>query len=579
MSRHRHFLSKAIAISEVLAVAALILFLTRLAFLEPTHFSGDFGNHSLYIQHQADALRTLHAPSLYLNTDFGAFYPIFAFYGGTLYVIGAAVSLLTGGSSYTAEALVYALAFAMAYGGWYWLARMVGARGWVAHAPAIVYVTAPCVLTQLYVAQAFPQAVATAAIPLMIASALSVGRADRLRAGPTAALALSTIAFTGSHNITLLWGTIVLALSAAVIVMTVPAARTLISRRGATRILAVVAPAIAVNAWFLLPDLAYAHDTAITQRLWHARNALRAPNEALTLSHQLFPRRADFAIYTLPVFALAWALLAAATVRLGRGTPWRRLLVVLTLQALSIAVLMSQIRVLASLPSPFILLQFGHRLATFALCGFCGALVSALALVNRPRSWLAGLLALVLAACLAQAADQVHRVKLNSTFPDLSLNQTVSYGLGDYADGTAPVVLPSRSQGLLILQHEDVHGGRATFPVKGSAGTVFLINVMAPVSLVHVSGANVIGRWVAPPAASGWQQRWYLALQIPPDATGQRHTITISGARTFPIVAGRIISILGLLGLAAIAALLTWRRLGPLRPRGLQPRPPRAAAP
>ena len=565
--RRRRIPPTVIALLEALAAAALILYLTRLVLFEPERFAvGDFGNHAWYIRHQADALRTTHAPSLFIYTGAAAFYPIFVFYGGTLFVVAGALSLLFGGSSYAAEAIVYAVAFAAAYGGWYWLARMAGVRGWLAHAPGVAYVTSPCVLTIMYAAQALPQTVATAAMPLMVASALSVGRADRLHLGPAVALAASTIAFSGSHNLTLLWGTMILVLGAALVAAAVPSARTLISWRGAGRILVVVAPAVAVNAWFLLPDLFYAHDTVIAQRVADARFRLRAPIDGLTLRHLLTPRRpeaGDDDTYTMPVLALAWTLLTAATLRSRRGTPWLRLLVVLTLSALAITVLMNQMQVVASLPSPFILIQYGGRLSTFALSGFCGALIAALALAGRPKPWLAGLLAVVLVVGTVQAADQVRHVKGNPG-AELPL-ESVTIGLGDYSDGRAPVIRPTQSYAL-VLQHENVQDGHAVFILPMKPGTKFFINVMAPASLVHVEGANVIGRWVAPPYAAGWFPRWYLAMQIPNDAKGQRHTVVISSARSAPIVAGEIISILGLLGLAAIAALLMWRRITPSRP-------------
>jgi len=570
----------AIALLQALAVLALILFLTRLAFLQHRHFAGDLINDAWYIQHQADALRTMHAPSLYLHTSLAAFYPIFAFYGGTLFVVAAALSLLTG-SAYVAEAIVYVGAFGAAYAGWFWLARMAGVRGWFAHAAGIVYVTAPYVLTNLYQRQDLAETVATAAMPLMVASALSVGRADRLRAGPAAALAASTIAFTGSHNVTLLWGTIVLVLGATIIAVVVPPARGLISGRGALRILAIVLPATAVNAWFLLPDLAYSHDTAIAQRLADAQRRLRASNDDLSLGHLLTPTRPDTAAgggLTLPVLALGWALLATATLRSRRGTPWPRLLVVLTIGALGIAALISQARIMADLPSPFVLLQLGERLDTFALFGVCGALIAALALAGRPAPWLAGLLALVLAIGLAQAVNQInHVIRFPKATPP-TLDSWSAYGLGDYADGTATIVRPPANQAAVALSHAMAEGDEAEITATGNPGDMILVNVMAPISMVRVEGADVLGRWMVPPDNPGWQQRWYLALRIPRDATGQSHTIVVRAARSTPIVAGRVISILGIVGLLAIALLLTWRRLRRPAPRAPRPRRRPAAA-
>ncbi len=43
-------------------------------------------------------------------------------------------------------------------------------------------------------------------IPLIAASWLSIFRADRLRAGPVAAFVFSAAILTGTHTLTLLWG-------------------------------------------------------------------------------------------------------------------------------------------------------------------------------------------------------------------------------------------------------------------------------------------------------------------------------------------------------------------------------------
>ena len=107
-------------------------------------------------------------------------------------MLGAVISLVVG-SAWTAQAIVYLLALGAAYGGWVWLARLAGLRSWQVHAPALVYVTAPYVITNVDVRQDLTESVATAVIPLLLASALSVLRADRLRAGPVAALAMSTL--------------------------------------------------------------------------------------------------------------------------------------------------------------------------------------------------------------------------------------------------------------------------------------------------------------------------------------------------------------------------------------------------
>ena len=549
------------------------MLLTRRLFADGDRLNLDFYNDAFYIRHQAASLRDAHAPSLFLTSGTAAFYPIFAFYGGTLFAAAAALSLVTG-SAVSAQAAVYALALASAYGGWYWLARQAGVRRWLAHAPAIAYVTAPYVITNLYARQDLAETVATSAMPLMAAAAISVGRADRLRAGPVAALAVSVIAFTGSHNLTLLFGTIYLVLLAGLVAAAVPASRHLIARPGALRVLAVAVPAVAVNAWFLLPDLVYAHGTAIARRSDDARALLRADPAELSLGHLFTPGRPDDAKasgFTLPVLVLAWSAVAMLLSRPRDGAPWRRLAGLLAGLVAAIAVLMSQAHVLAGLPSPFVLLQSGARLNTFALLGVCGVLVAALATVRRPAPWLVASLGAVLLIGTAQAVQQSAKVPVVPSPLPTAFEGTVTFGLGDYADATLPTVLPPANAQTAFLTHEDVHDGRAELLLTGPPGTMVATNLMGPPDLLKVEGARIVARWPVHDKA-GWQTRWFLVLELGEDADGAQQLVTVEPARTLPIVAGRVVSVLGLLGLLGLAVVIALRRAPPRR---RSPRPPR----
>ncbi|MES1171195.1 MAG: hypothetical protein ABUL56_02415, partial [Actinomycetota bacterium] len=74
-------------------------------------------------------------------------------------------------------------------------------------------------------------------------------------------------------------------------------------------------------------------------------------------------------------------------------------------------------------------------------------------------------------------------------------------------------------------------------------------------------------RGAAPQANNpSWQPFWFLILQVDDDATPGKAHIVIREARTLPIVGGRVISLLGLLGLAANAALIARAGLRRRRP-------------
>jgi hypothetical protein len=57
---------------------------------------GDWFLHQWYIWHQEGSLRAHLLPSLYAHDASGVFDPHYAFYGGTLYAITAAIALVVG---------------------------------------------------------------------------------------------------------------------------------------------------------------------------------------------------------------------------------------------------------------------------------------------------------------------------------------------------------------------------------------------------------------------------------------------------------------------------------------------------
>ncbi len=538
-------------------VAALLVMLNWTSITDAPHMVNDFPADSWFMQHQAASLQQSLAPRLTLTTKVAAFYPIYAFYGGTLFVFGGAITLLVG-SADAAQTIISILAFAAAYGGWLWLARMAGVRSWPAHVPAVVYVTTPYVLTNINIRQDFAEHVATAVVPLMVASALSVLRADRLRAGPAAALAASVVLFGGSHNLTLLWGTTILGIAVLVVAVSVPAARRRLSRRGVLRVLVIVVPAMSVNAWYLLPNLAYHADTVIANRIDEWKALLKGPHPELGAKY-LFAlgRPSAFAgsglTTTLPVLAMGWVIAAAVVSRAQwRGT-WARMLAVLTLLTVGVFAVMTHPRWLSALPDPWQMIQFSYRLETYVLFGICGALIAALVLVDRSgHRWLIWLLLPIMVFSVIGAALQRHDAPRGAYSLSADIDRYVSFSVGDYTDGKLRKHAADPRRKDLILRRADVRRGRAVVDLRAAPGEVIYTNLMVPPRFLDIQGARVIGRWPAAALGRGWQTRWSLVLQMDDDANPDEASVVIQEARSLPIVAGRIISLLGVLGLVAI---------------------------
>jgi hypothetical protein len=550
-----------------LGVCVLLAALTWPLITDTSRLLGDAPTDAWFIAHQADSLRDGKLPSLFVHFNLAIFYAVFAFYGGTLFAIGGVIALVVG-SAMVAQAIVYILSLAAAYGGWLWLAHMAGVRGWRAHAPALLFVTAPYVMTNVNVRQDLTESVATAVIPLLLASALSVLRADRLHAGPFVALAISTVVLGGSHNITLLWATTILGLAALALLVGVPQTRRMITRRGLLRVLAVMVPAMAVNAWYLLPDLAYHADTVIAQRIDEWRALVQTRDPAIEAKHlfalgrsSAYPGSAFTA--TLPALAIAWVLVVAVAVRRQWRQPWARTLMILSLLSIAVAIVMTHPRLITVLPDPWLMIQFSYRLETFVLFGICGAVIAALVLLGPDtHRWLAALLLPILALSVVGAIRQVGDIPRRPGDFSWNIDNLSSFGTGDFADASVTEQPPDNSS-VVRFKRSDVHRDRLDVTVPAQPGETVYLNMLAISGMIDVQGARVIGRGAAPQTNDpSWQPLWFLALQIDDDATPGRAHIVIREAQTLPIVGGRIISLLGLLGLGANAVVIgraRWR--------------------
>ena len=163
--------------------------------------------------------------------------------------------------------------------------------------PGLVFVTSSYYLTILYGLGDWPEFIATSLMPLLIAAGLSVLRSPRVTFWQAAALAGSGIVFFGSHLLTVVWGTTLMALLALALLACIPEVRRGVTLGGVIGVAALLLPALLVNAWFQLPTLAYESQTVIASSYPHFRELLRAKMFAVaaphlfTLSRAHVPRR------------------------------------------------------------------------------------------------------------------------------------------------------------------------------------------------------------------------------------------------------------------------------------------------
>src|SRR3954464_1283652 len=104
-------------------MVALVLALCAPMLLGHSGMAQDWVNHLWYVWRDGQYIGRDHAPSLFLHDGLGVFYPMFAFYGGTLYGLAGTISWLLGGRPVVAYVSFYCGAALTGLGGCYWLAR------------------------------------------------------------------------------------------------------------------------------------------------------------------------------------------------------------------------------------------------------------------------------------------------------------------------------------------------------------------------------------------------------------------------------------------------------------------------
>ncbi|HET6510422.1 MAG TPA: hypothetical protein VFG42_26745 [Baekduia sp.] len=549
----------------VVAPCALLLLLLRPMLTTHSAFSTDWPVHLWLLRHQGEAiLHDLH-PSFFVHSDDGVFYPHFAFYGGTIYTLGGPLVALLGDQGRNGYVLEWGLLIAMAYGGWCWLGRLAGLGRWERQAPAAVFVTAPYFVGLLYTRGAWPEVAALTSIPLLLAAIVAVLRDGRVRLGSGCALAGATIVFTGSHGQTLLWTTTLAVVLVPIVLVADRRVRERVLSRVGLQLLGVIVPALLVNAWFLVPGLAYASRTFIASAsayvVWertisHTRALLPGPFFTLrpTTSRDLG--------VTLPVLAMAWAAVLGIV---GRRDAWARLTALLALPTTVLVVLIVHGSPLTHLPKPYLLIQYTYRLENYILLAVVGGVLVGLVIARglgpggRRAAWVS--LGLVIAVAVVEAGAQEGTRPGGGAYSDYWSPQPT--GLGNYASSLGHEF--TSSQRLRVtFPARAVHRDRVTIVAHAAPGQLVDTNLVTMPALLRVRGASVAGYRAS---GEGEGIRLRTVLRIAPGASPGAARVTVE-ARTSPaVLVGRILSLLGLVGLLA-NVLVRWRgRGGPASPR------------
>jgi hypothetical protein len=539
-------------VASVLGVALVIFLLIR-PMLFGHHFVGfDWYTHLWYIWHQEGSIKENVFPSLYNFNDTGVFDPHFAFYGGTLYVLAALISLVTG--HVAAFVITWIMAFAMAEGGFYWLARQAGAGPVVSHAPGVLFIASAWWLAGIYAWGTWGQAVATSSVPLLAASALAILRADRLRVGPAAALAFSTLMYTGSHNLTMLWASTLLAITLVLVIAFVPAGRALfLQKAGIKRLALIMVPAVLVNMWFLLPDIVYQGQTLIAMNTTAAEGLVRTSMNFVE-SKYLFTLKYTNGIpgfthqsAALPLLGTAWAVVAIVLALPRWRSPWLRLALLAFAVMVVVWLIHTHIEWIVGLPSPYDRIQAPYRLQSYITLGMGALVVCALALMARThgprRWWLFALAPVVIAVVLAgkglvdQPLGPVYQPPWNQPRPYWAQDEP-PWGAADYVDGRIDMVqvdptMPRAEFDAKVAQDKY----KVSTTVTASPGQYVASNLKAATWLIKLDGARIVAM---EPSGNA-----ILEVVDQPAADG-KVTLSVAATTPWPVIVGRILTLLGL---------------------------------
>jgi hypothetical protein len=565
-----------LATGAVLAVTGPLLF-TR------SGFELDFTNHMWLASVAGRSLVEAGHPNYFLNTlstNTGVFYPFFAFTGGTLYTIVGGIGELIGGDFVIAYVGVIVLAVVGAYGGTLWLGRELGLRGRLAHAPALVVITSAYYITDMYGRGDVPELVAVSAIASLAASAVHLVRAPRWRVAPVLAFTISAVVFTGSHNITLLWGTTVAAVTLLVLWLALGASRRLPYRRLAMLTGLGVASAM-VNAWFLAPDITYAYSTFASipftgfgRSIWSATDFFDTPAVVLSPLRTVPHQSTTPALYVqAPVYFLAWGL-AAGALLLWRRSGERVLRRAWAGMAVVVAIVLGMLLIgpfWSIVGAPFNQIQFPYRLSSYLVYAVAGlVLAGALALQRAAesgglRDLVRGLRVALIAACAVSLGlclwqQWVPNALVYGSYTNRS-NALVGihtlpkswYSTPLYLTKAQPVVNAPPGR-LLVVNPGAVHGDRFSALMSVPPGAEPInTDIGGSSDLVHMSGLRWLGRNPAGFAVVGRV-----------DGGSGPVRVTLETAHDFIVELGRLLS---LLGIAAILAIVLYTGVAARRDR------------
>lgn len=482
-------LSKFIAWAACLSAAALAL----PAWLPQRAYQGEWGLHLFNVAQQLTSLGEGTWPSPFLHVEpYGAFYPWFAFYGGPLYALTALLGLsLSADGAYK---LTYLAAFVMNYAGATWWARLAGIPGAWAHTVGLLSISSSYWLSCAYSKGAWGEFVATSALPLLLAACTAIARSPAASRASRAAIIVGWLVLSGSHTLTLIWGSLFLGTYA--LLLSLP-----MWRKGMLaalqRLTTGTILGIGLNGWFLGPLLAYGGFTKVAE---YSARGFGTNNPSLNSLTVIFhpgrhlPPDVDVIVFVqVSLYALSWALAVGASSFLRLERCERSAFGSALLGVIFFLSLLTQGRKgwfwSGVAPSFLRAIQYPPRLHVYlSLCVLALVILGlrSLRCSERRRLWLAGYL-VAIGAQFGLAAHQVKTAPASWRIDDLMRTASLRAVPRDYRhdydyrfttrrDGTGlvPELVPSRS---LSLDLATIHADRAEVALPADEQGPFAANI------------------------------------------------------------------------------------------------------
>lgn len=535
-------------------------------------FGPDWTLHLWAVRQQQWSIEAMGHPGLFLSAKpFGAFYPIFAFLGSGSYAVGGYLAIVLG--PIVAYKFLYLVGLCLAYGGFTWLSVQFGLRGWRSQVPGAVLVTGAYFITDMVGRGDFGEFIAVASIPFVVAAICAVVTLPRVRLRHRLAVVLGVFVLTGSHNITLLWGSMFVALLGILAALAWgPRWRRPLPWRRLGQLVGLGVIGACLNAWFLFPDLAYGLDTAVARQ---SRLIVPVTNH-VDLGGLLNPLRpadhvsgvalSDYVRLSLPVLFFAWAVVVALTMWRQWDSVAKRLFVALVGLVGVFTCLLTVRSMWKPLPQILYNIQFTYRIDSYVLLTTALLVMIALhwqARAHEPaRRWTSVVLAAILVFNVGAATRQVWSARsiyfwsccvlrtgrdfadhvVESRYEQVSSSNSIGY----FRDISSPVIAVAIGRTMTVPLTK-IHGSSfsGTLDVPDGPGP-FTTNISAGPRFVRMTGIKAVGRT---------PDGFIVAVRAASPLAAGPVPVTIRQADTAPLRAGAIVSLLSAL---ALLALIVW---------------------